>query len=291
MTRPDGIAKMARLLVHRDVSVRRRAAEAFSTLFERLGSGEHAQPAAADRSRAASAGPRGARAARGVRDDRARSAGALPCRAGAHARATGGATMRCAPTPRRRPPAARSAAWRRRIPDRRAAGYTRPMTGRSRAHGRRRHDGRAGGPTVGASAQVPANRPRITGIDHIVFRASDAAAARRFYGEVLGLLGTSAARWPAASPATCGEGQPTRQVIPARLVFDVGQRQTDLRRARPAGWGRRTAAAAGVLDAGSRGAGRAPDGEGCRRDTRTRHGGGRDWGHRPGRASAGVRPA
>ena len=47
MTRPDGIAKMARLLAHRDVSVRRRAAEAFGTLFERLGSGEHAQPAAA----------------------------------------------------------------------------------------------------------------------------------------------------------------------------------------------------------------------------------------------------
>ena len=38
VTRPDGIAKVARLLVHRDVSVRRRAAEAFSTLFERLGS-------------------------------------------------------------------------------------------------------------------------------------------------------------------------------------------------------------------------------------------------------------
>jgi hypothetical protein len=42
VTRPDGIAKVARLLVHRDVSVRRRAAEAFSTLFERLGAGEHA---------------------------------------------------------------------------------------------------------------------------------------------------------------------------------------------------------------------------------------------------------
>jgi hypothetical protein len=46
MTRPDGIATMTGLLGHRDVSVRRRAAEAFDTLFERLGSGEHAQPAA-----------------------------------------------------------------------------------------------------------------------------------------------------------------------------------------------------------------------------------------------------
>ena len=46
MTRPDGIATMTRLLTHRDVSVRRRAAEAFGTLFERLGSGEHAQSAA-----------------------------------------------------------------------------------------------------------------------------------------------------------------------------------------------------------------------------------------------------
>ncbi len=42
MARPDGIATMIRLLVHRDVSVRRRAAEAFGTLFESLGSGEHA---------------------------------------------------------------------------------------------------------------------------------------------------------------------------------------------------------------------------------------------------------
>lgn len=44
MARPDGVAKMAGLLTHRDVSVRRRAAEAFATLYERLGSGEHAQP-------------------------------------------------------------------------------------------------------------------------------------------------------------------------------------------------------------------------------------------------------
>ena len=47
MARPDGIATMARLLTHKDVEVRRRAADAFARLFERLGSGEHAQPAAA----------------------------------------------------------------------------------------------------------------------------------------------------------------------------------------------------------------------------------------------------
>jgi hypothetical protein len=46
MTRSNGIAAMARLLTHKDVEVRRRAADAFATLFERLGSGEHAQPAA-----------------------------------------------------------------------------------------------------------------------------------------------------------------------------------------------------------------------------------------------------
>jgi len=45
MARPDGVATMARLLAHREVTVRRRAAEAFGSLFERLGSGEHAQPA------------------------------------------------------------------------------------------------------------------------------------------------------------------------------------------------------------------------------------------------------
>jgi hypothetical protein len=48
MMRPDGIAKMAQLLAHRDVTVRRRAAEAFGTLFERLGSGEHARAVAID---------------------------------------------------------------------------------------------------------------------------------------------------------------------------------------------------------------------------------------------------
>ena len=67
---------------------------------------------------------------------------------------------------------------------------------------------------VGATAQVPEPRPRITGIDHLVVRVSDAAAAKRFYGGVLGLQeATSRAdKAPAAS----------------RLRFDVGSRQTIL---------------------------------------------------------------
>ena len=57
---------------------------------------------------------------------------------------------------------------------------------------------------VGLSAQAPASRPRITGIDHLVIRVSDAAAAQRFYGDVLGLPGSV--------------GGP-------RLQFEVGARQ------------------------------------------------------------------
>ena len=37
-------------------------------------------------------------------------------------------------------------------------------------------------------AQDTPARPRITGIDHVAFRVSDAAAARRFYGDLLGLV-------------------------------------------------------------------------------------------------------
>jgi lactoylglutathione lyase len=64
---------------------------------------------------------------------------------------------------------------------------------------------------VGASAQVPAGRPRITGIDHVVLRVADAAAAKQFYGSVLGLRGTTERR---------GEAP--------RLRFDVGRRQAIL---------------------------------------------------------------
>ncbi len=66
--------------------------------------------------------------------------------------------------------------------------------------------------TVGLTAQVPADRPRITGIDHIVFRASDAAAAKRFYGDVLGLVETAG-----VADATAAAG---------RLRFQVGPRQS-----------------------------------------------------------------
>ncbi|MGB2717537.1 MAG: VOC family protein [Vicinamibacterales bacterium] len=54
-------------------------------------------------------------------------------------------------------------------------------------------------------AAAPA-RPRITGISHVAFRVTDAAAARRFYGGVLGLT---------ERPASGG----------ARLVFSIGGRQ------------------------------------------------------------------
>jgi catechol 2,3-dioxygenase-like lactoylglutathione lyase family enzyme len=62
---------------------------------------------------------------------------------------------------------------------------------------------------VGAAAQVPAPRPRITGIDHVVIRVSDAAAARGFYARVLGLSG----------PAPVSGGQQR---------YQVGARQTIL---------------------------------------------------------------
>ena len=40
---------------------------------------------------------------------------------------------------------------------------------------------------AGMRAQEPVERPRITGTAHIAFRASNFAAAREFYGRVLGL--------------------------------------------------------------------------------------------------------
>ena len=47
-----------------------------------------------------------------------------------------------------------------------------------------------------AAAQQPAApaRPRITGISHVAFRVSDATAARKFYGELLGLSERGGAR-------------------------------------------------------------------------------------------------
>ncbi|MFI5077892.1 MAG: VOC family protein, partial [Vicinamibacteria bacterium] len=50
-------------------------------------------------------------------------------------------------------------------------------------------------------------------------------AARRFYGDVLGLLGYIGGQAAGCVPPGCGEGQPTPQGIPARLIFEVGQRQ------------------------------------------------------------------
>ncbi len=53
--------------------------------------------------------------------------------------------------------------------------------------------------------QTQAHRPRITGISHVAFRVSDAAAARRFYQELVGL-----------SEPKAGEG---------RVRFSVGAHQ------------------------------------------------------------------
>ena len=56
-------------------------------------------------------------------------------------------------------------------------------------------------------AQTPAPaRPRVTGINHVAFRVSDASAARRFYSGVLGLTERSSSS-------------------SARIAFNVGSRQ------------------------------------------------------------------
>jgi lactoylglutathione lyase len=78
--------------------------------------------------------------------------------------------------------------------------------------------------TVGATAQVPANRPRITGIDHIVFRASDEAAVRRFYGDLLGLSGGIGGKVAGCAPGDGCEG--STQKLGPLLIFQVGPRQT-----------------------------------------------------------------
>ena len=63
----------------------------------------------------------------------------------------------------------------------------------------------AGALLLSASQPAPV-RPRITGIGHVAFRVSDAAAARHFYGTLLGLS-------ELASPR------------PGRIAYLVGQRQ------------------------------------------------------------------
>ena len=79
--------------------------------------------------------------------------------------------------------------------------------------------------TVGATAQVPANRPRITGIDHIVFRASDEAAARRFYGGLLGLLGSLGGKVGGCVPGDGCDGSTKPEKLGPLLTFQVGPRQ------------------------------------------------------------------
>jgi catechol 2,3-dioxygenase-like lactoylglutathione lyase family enzyme len=62
------------------------------------------------------------------------------------------------------------------------------------------------GALVLSIGQPAPSRPRITGIGHVAFRVSDTAAARHFYGNVLGLA----------------EHAPAR---PDRVAYRVGQRQ------------------------------------------------------------------
>jgi len=64
----------------------------------------------------------------------------------------------------------------------------------------------AGALLLATTQAAPPARPRITGIGHVAFRVSDAAAARRFYGNVLGLAEHA---WPR----------------PGRVAYVVGSRQ------------------------------------------------------------------
>jgi lactoylglutathione lyase len=50
------------------------------------------------------------------------------------------------------------------------------------------------GASVVGLGQSPPARPRLTGINHVAFRISDAASARRFYGDLLGLVEHAAAK-------------------------------------------------------------------------------------------------
>jgi catechol 2,3-dioxygenase-like lactoylglutathione lyase family enzyme len=59
--------------------------------------------------------------------------------------------------------------------------------------------------TLVSAAQPAVQRPRITGINHVALRTSDAAKARTFYGDLLGL------------PSRPGQG--------GRIEFTVGARQ------------------------------------------------------------------
>ena len=59
-----------------------------------------------------------------------------------------------------------------------------------------------------APAQLPPERPRITGINHVALRVADLAATRTFYGQLLGL-----------SPRTSR---------PSQMSYAIGARQSVL---------------------------------------------------------------
>jgi lactoylglutathione lyase len=70
-------------------------------------------------------------------------------------------------------------------------------------------------PVCTALAQGRPPRPRITGISHVAFKVSDIAAARRFYGETLGLVEKK------GTTAFSGVDQAKKAVVP----FWVGSHQ------------------------------------------------------------------
>src|SRR5687767_1527543 len=63
---------------------------------------------------------------------------------------------------------------------------------------------------VSSDAGAAPPRPRILGISHVAFRASDLARAQAFYGGLLGFF---------------AEARPARDGSPARLLVSVNDRQ------------------------------------------------------------------
>jgi len=83
---------------------------------------------------------------------------------------------------------------------------------------------------VDVADEPKAARPRIVGIDHVAFRASDVAASRRFYG---GTLGLSEAGWACQSGIAFLVGPQQRIVIEPGLPAGENERLSHLAYATP----------------------------------------------------------
>jgi catechol 2,3-dioxygenase-like lactoylglutathione lyase family enzyme len=83
---------------------------------------------------------------------------------------------------------------------------------------------------VDVADEPKAARPRIVGIDHVAFRASDVAASRRFYG---GTLGLSEAGWACQSGIAFLVGLQQRIVIEPGLPAGENERLSHLAYATP----------------------------------------------------------